>query len=216
LQRARQRDTEKREIDLRAELFNCFEHLRKLRAACDEYLTDPDDEEKYTLDPRAREVSVLYEEHERGADKPKRKRASLEVLLHRLEMKKGLGITVDRTEIRFADPRKLILESLDRFDKHLRMLGDLTGRFKQPAQNPHDDDARKAKVSIQLWRYACRDEKTGELPSVAEALEFLIPAMPELEEELRAAASDSAALDSEALGTWNAPHADSRNEARKP
>lgn len=86
----------------------------KLRAASDEWLTDPDDETKYTLDARSREVMVIYQEFEEGSDKPKRKRAPLETLLNRLEQKCGLGIEVQRTEIKTADPRKLLLEVLDR------------------------------------------------------------------------------------------------------
>lgn len=152
---ARESTAEKLAVDLQTELNNCFEYARKLRAACDKWLTDPDDETKYTLGARASEVKIVFDEYDHRTKKEKRKRASLETLLHRLEQKRGLDITVERMETRVADPRKLNLEVLDRYDRLMRMRGDLTGEFKQPQDNPVDDKARVERA-IDMWIEECK------------------------------------------------------------
>lgn len=139
-------------IDLNAELEACFEFVRKLRAACDDWLTDPEYPENYTLDARDEDIDVIYKEKtgERRDGTPlwERKRAKLSRLLASLESD---DIDVQRSEFKHSDPRKLILECLDRMDKHMRMLGDLTGAFVAPATNPAD-----TRLAIELVQEFCR------------------------------------------------------------
>ena len=65
-------------------------------------------------------------------------------------------------------------------DKHLRMLGDLTGEFKQPQANPLDDQAR-AEKAIEMWIQECR-RRGVKNPTREEAIRFLGPEMPEIRE----------------------------------
>lgn len=139
LERALAKAEERRELDIRTELLDCFAYAAKLRRACDTWLTDPENPAEYTLDARDEEIDVIYKakigEREDGTPVYERKRAKLSRLLRQIEDE---DTVVERGEAKHSDPRKLILESLDRFDKHLRMLGDLTGAFVAPATNPAD------------------------------------------------------------------------------
>lgn len=49
-------------IDCNAELFKCFQRVSKLSDACEEWLSDPDDPDAYTLEPRSTELNVIYDE----------------------------------------------------------------------------------------------------------------------------------------------------------
>lgn len=54
------------------------------------------------------------------------------------------------------DAAKLLLHASDRLDKHLRMLGDLTGEFKQPQRNPRNTSERLynewVDLFVEIWR----------------------------------------------------------------
>jgi hypothetical protein len=54
------------------------------------------------------------------------------------------------------DAAKLLLQASDRLDKHLRMLGDITGAFKQPQTNPREVDSRRynefVAIFMDMWQ----------------------------------------------------------------
>jgi hypothetical protein len=117
-----------------ADLLNgCFRRVNKLLDAADEALTDPDNPEKYTLDPRANEVFVIYDEledNESGKPKYKRKRDSMDTMIRRIEGELP-GLIVKRVKAKCADPRTLILDACRTLDKPLQMLGEFSGNLER-------------------------------------------------------------------------------------
>lgn len=99
---------------------------RKLFDACDEWLTDPDDPQKYSLDPRASEISVIY--HPPGEEK-QRKSAMLSELIDQLKT----NLYVDPVAVRFktADPRELILKTAESMKGLLELTAKITGDIKE-------------------------------------------------------------------------------------
>lgn len=115
-------------LDVMEELRGALSRVRLLSDACDRWLRDPADPSRYTLDPRADDVSVIYAE--KGSDgRPVQKRAKLSALLARLD---DAGVDVQRGEWRHADPRDLVLKTYDRlrdtFELLARLVGDLDER----------------------------------------------------------------------------------------
>lgn len=117
---------ETRGVNVLAQLERIFERVNKLFDACDEWLTDPDDPERYDIGPRAGEVKVTYFE-QIAPELMVRRKATLEDLLQRLH---GAGIQVDRTQTRVADPRKLVLDTAGQLVDQLRLLTDLIERVR--------------------------------------------------------------------------------------
>jgi hypothetical protein len=80
--------------------------------ACDRWLRDPEEPERYFLGPRAEEVTVLYEETEpddnaRSGFRTVRKKAKLHVLLGEVQERHGIRVT--GFETKYADPRNLLV-----------------------------------------------------------------------------------------------------------
>jgi len=118
-------------LDLADELRGWMDHLNKLFAACDRWLTDPDDPTRYDLSPRAHEVMVHYEERqeERGRTTILRRKARLADLLDQVGTDTR---TVVLVEHKSADPRKLILDTSKTLESHLRLLGEIVGKLQTP------------------------------------------------------------------------------------
>jgi hypothetical protein len=115
---------EQRGINVLVELERCFARVNKLFDACDAWLTDPDDASKYDIGPRGNEIQVTYFE----AIAPEvmvRRKASLEELLNRVH---DSGLRVDRSETKYADPRKLVLDTAGQLVTQLRLLVELMER----------------------------------------------------------------------------------------
>lgn len=132
LAKAQQAQAEAEAINVLDELKQMAERVRLLYDACDRWLRDPDDAQRYTLDARASEVTVIYDEQHSPDEKPKRKRATLSTLLDRIEDK--LGVTVVMTERRMADPRELILKTYDRLQGQLELIAKLIGQLDDRPQ----------------------------------------------------------------------------------
>jgi hypothetical protein len=109
---------------LQAELARCFERVNKLFDACDRWLTDPEDESRYDIGPRAGEIAVTYE-----AEDGKRRKASLSELLERVEGETGRGVVM--VETKHADPRDLILKTAARLQGQLELLARLLGELQE-------------------------------------------------------------------------------------
>lgn len=101
---------------------------RKLFAACDEWLQDPDDPSKYTLDPRAEELDVVYLEEDDNGRKV-RKTDTLDRLLNRVE--RYLDADVVKVTTKHADPRKLILDTAETMARLLELTARITGDIKE-------------------------------------------------------------------------------------
>lgn len=124
-------------LDVMDELKSIFHFMHKLAAACDDYLTDPDDPTRYDLGPRASEVTVHYEDiviDDEGEGHIKRRKAKLSELLDIARER-----TPDRTytliETKFADPRKLIVSTAARLHAQIELLAKLIGQLDERPLN---------------------------------------------------------------------------------
>lgn len=98
------------QIDTAAIFHRNVQRLGKAQDAADEWLTDPERPEKYDLSARSYEVKVIYLDHRdcNAQGEPRRKKADLQELIERAE--KG-GVTIERAETKFSDPRDYLLKS---------------------------------------------------------------------------------------------------------
>lgn len=97
-----------------------------MREAIDRALRDPEDPTRYNLDPRAREVTVVFEEMvgERKVQKVRK----LDDLLERVEQK--LGVSVVRWEVKSADLRVLLKDLAVAVKPISELLGKVRGEIK--------------------------------------------------------------------------------------
>jgi hypothetical protein len=100
--------------------------MQKLYDACDDYLQDPQNGEKYYLGPRAHELQVVYEEP--AGKKTRRRKASLDYLLKTKIAKNKLPLEVSS---KYADPRKLIIDTAAVLSKQLELIGKITQQLPQ-------------------------------------------------------------------------------------
>lgn len=100
--------------------------LDMMREAIDRALRDPEDPTRYNLDPRAREVTVVFEEMvgERRVQKVRK----LDDLLERVEQK--LGVSVVRWEVKSADLRVLLKDLAVAVKPISELLGKTRGEIK--------------------------------------------------------------------------------------
>jgi hypothetical protein len=104
--------------------------MQKLYDACDEYLRDPNDPERYDLGPRAWDIDVTYRTAEPGAGRMVTRRKSLDFLLLSLGEK---GYEPLEVRFRQADPRRLIIDTAAVLGKHLELLARIRGEAKDQA-----------------------------------------------------------------------------------
>ena len=108
-------------------------YVQKMYEACDEWLTDPDDPSSYTLDSRADEIKVVYEEHypdANGEDRSRRRTDDLQSLLDKALTEDDVLILV---ETKKADPRKLVLDTANTMSKQLELLAKIAGIVQEVA-----------------------------------------------------------------------------------
>lgn len=102
------------QLNVLEELCASLQRVNMLYDACDEWLRDPDDPERYDLNPRAEEIDVIYSVDvptRIGARRVTRKR-KLSELLAKAQDEDGLPFTAPPTvQTKQADPRKLILQT---------------------------------------------------------------------------------------------------------
>lgn len=104
---------------------------RKVIDACDEWLTDPDHPERYTMDPRAEDFRVVYtveEEDDEGRPKKVRKTADLSYLLD--ELRRYGKIEPQSVTYKATDPRQLILNALRLARENVEAIGSVMGVIK--------------------------------------------------------------------------------------
>lgn len=126
LQTVARQQQEQGALDVMAELQRLFARINRLFDACDEWLTDPDDPARYSLDPRADEVKVIYSEP--GPDgKPIRRRASLAVLLNQA----APGKAIIHVDTKHSDPRELVLKTAGQLQSQQEFLAKMLGQLQQ-------------------------------------------------------------------------------------
>lgn len=131
LRRARASQEQDDAIDVMAELKRCFERVNLLFDACDRWLRDPADPNRYDIGPRAEEIMVTYTEQ--GPDgKPVRRKAPLSELLGQAE---GEHRTVTMVETKHADPCDLVLKTAGRLQPQIELLAKLIGELDERPVN---------------------------------------------------------------------------------
>lgn len=133
--------------------------LEKMLAACDEDLTDPNDETKYTLAPRADDLTVIYEV--RQGKQTVRKTAPLNELI---DLVNGNGRDIIR--VKWTDNRyKLFLDTISELHKKLDTLAKIGGHYQKEKENESD---------VQKWKQAVRQLLGDEtVNNASEAVELL-------------------------------------------
>jgi hypothetical protein len=129
LARAEEQRRTTRAADLVAELQRVFERANLLFDACDRWLRDPDDPQRYEIGPRAEDLSVVYTEPgPRGA--PVRKKARLSYLLAQVQGAEEER-RIELVETKHADPRELILKAANTLREQLELLARLLGELRE-------------------------------------------------------------------------------------
>ena len=105
--------------------------LDMMAEAIDRTLRDPDDPTRYNLDPRAREVTVVFEET--VGDRRVQKARKLDDLLERVEQ--GLGVSVVRWEAKSADLRVLLKDLAATIKPIAELLGKTRGEIRPEQVN---------------------------------------------------------------------------------
>jgi len=111
--------------------------IEKSMAMADEWLTDPRDPSKYSLEPRADQVVVFYKDagdvDQNG--KPKKKAASLQDLLDSVKIP---GRQIDGSRAPKANYFAMLMESSKAGAKLLELLAKMRGEFTKRRRNPLD------------------------------------------------------------------------------
>jgi hypothetical protein len=92
-----------------------IELVQKLVIACDEWLTDPDDPEKYFLGPRGQEIDITYSEidPDTGRILPSQRKATLQEMIQAVESK---GYVIRGITNKHSDPRELLLKAIGKLE----------------------------------------------------------------------------------------------------
>jgi len=110
-----------RAVNLREELQECVTRVRKLSDACDVWLRDPEQPDRYSVDPRAEDISVIYSELN-AEGKRVRHKAKLSTLLSKVSDRAETPPMFEMVESKSADPRELILKAAGRLEGQLTIL----------------------------------------------------------------------------------------------
>jgi hypothetical protein len=182
LQELRAADRRERAVVVETELNRASRHLNKLLDACDDWLTDPDDPSRYTLEARANELTVVYDDWNDVNDKgqPRRKRESLSNLLKTLW--KGSKVSALTITSKSADPRDLIVKTAGEIKGQLELFARLQGLFQRDRANEsdriHDREvaaAVKAEVAKMVEEgYSPEDAKAMIIEAEPEAAKWLV------------------------------------------
>lgn len=107
------------------------EKCQKVIEACHEWLLKPGRSGKYTLDPRADEIIVIYKTTEideaTGKEKETRKECSLQELIDGRQ-------DIVSLKYKYSDPRALIVSALAEARKQTELIAKVTGELKEISQ----------------------------------------------------------------------------------
>jgi predicted DNA-binding protein YlxM (UPF0122 family) len=111
----------KTQLDAMEELVHSLQRVKRLMDACDTWLRDARDPEKYDIGARSSEILVTYYDIDDDG-KARKAKQPLDALLQRVE--RG-GLQVDRSEFRHSDPRELILKTAQEVRQIVATAADL-------------------------------------------------------------------------------------------
>lgn len=132
-----------RGLDIKAVVFQNADVLSKSIRACDKWLTDPNNPDEYTFDPRSHELSVVYLDKNDCDEKgnPKRKKTNLQRLLDMATIPdRPIDWASDQTVDVWAHSLKTIREWNDLIDRWAK----LNGLYQKERANEADEEAKRA------------------------------------------------------------------------
>lgn len=105
-----------------------IELVHKLIKACDEWLTDPEDPDKYYLGPRGTEIDITYQEVDKDTGRilPIQRKATLQEIMQAIESE---GYIVKGVKFNHADPRELLLKSIGKLEGTVKMINESSQRL---------------------------------------------------------------------------------------
>lgn len=142
------------------ELGKAMASSRKMLDACDRFLQDPEDPDRYDLGPRAHEIQVQYLVP--GKRGPIKKKATLQELLD--EVHGAEGRAVQKVEYKTADPRKLVLQTSETITRHLDLAAKITAAMRESNDRLADEQELSKLQRIIL-------EATKDNPEARKAIE---------------------------------------------
>lgn len=130
----KQERQEKKDIAwVQAQISKFLERNWMLSDACDEWLRDPRNPDKYYLGPRAFEVEVVYEVTEWVGDQEKTRR-EVDTLQNLLDKKKT-GVVPLEVRSKHADPRELLHKLSTASVKQLELMVKINEQILEQMQN---------------------------------------------------------------------------------
>lgn len=131
----------KRAVNVYDEFEAQLQFTKYLRDTALAYLQDPEDPFKLFLGPQAHEIMIMYadfndmEELENGKERPRKKKALLNVLLSELA---GRGIEANRVEMKQVDLRKYALDAISQTDVCIDKFARMGGDYQKDRKNDKD------------------------------------------------------------------------------
>ena len=125
-------DLEFQRIDkIQAAIRHEMDRVGKVSDACDLWLTDPADPDKYIIEPRASELMVVYIETDPKGRQIRRK----ERLQKLLDRALGKDRNVLEVNYRHADPRELLLKAVEKKTSLLELMAKIEGQATEISIN---------------------------------------------------------------------------------
>ncbi len=99
--------------------------------ALDQWMRDPDNPDKYSIDDRANEIDVVYQEYDKEnmRMRPGKQKATLQDLICKVEA--GGEMYVRELTSRRTDPRKLLLDALKEEREMIKLVVEMVQRVKE-------------------------------------------------------------------------------------
>ena len=120
--------------------------VEKLHDACVKLLEDPDRPGELTLDPNASEIRVILVENRGGV--AQKRSEMLDSLIRKVE--KDQDIRAIGLEYKHTDPRRFVMDALDRCHRFGELLGKIYGQLKTRIEVSTSDENFSRLVDILL------------------------------------------------------------------
>lgn len=160
------RDLTKREEEGARKILARVERIagrcEKMSDALDLWLTDPDNPDRYTMDPRTDElkcICTLQGTNDKGKPISRTATIPLDELMSQLEFTeyKGLSVIPEHLVWKNTDPRKLMLDTARALKELLELLAKITGELKESV-DVHVDVRTQLSSIVQVINAELEDE----------------------------------------------------------
>jgi len=132
----------RRQIDCMEELTKSLRRVNLLMDACDEWLRDPDNPERYDVGARSTEVTVHYIDY--SGERPFKTKAKLSELLDRISER----VAWVSAETKIADPRQLILSTAQEVRQTVATAAELARMLVEMKQMESFREALLAEIEM--------------------------------------------------------------------